>query len=253
MKKSILILLFVVSASLSAADWSSSEFSLVGSNNDSSEVTTDTLQDKNKNEITVTYSGELTESNIRTIEKYNNDFRSWTSMKVKSIKFSVANDEVQVFVSPVSYVYNETNVMDYLSSGISFTYKVNLMYNFRIMVEKLFVPIKGIYIDEKTFSDKILSAIKDPITYINARDPEYLLERLDKLYVDLQRLRNSTLAEQNGNRLVDNSVITLVLDIKSKNPAYTYKEIYEKINKEKLAKTNSDIVRNILRIYLNEY
>jgi len=256
LKTFILILLGLsasLSASLSAADWSSAGFSLVNSKSDSPGVTTDTLQDKNNNEVMVTYTGELSDRNIRVIEKYNNDFRSWTSMKVKSIKFGVANDEIQVFVSPENYVYNETNIMDYLPTGISFTYKVNLMYNFRIMVEKLFVPIRGIYIDEKSFSDKILSAIKDPITYINARDPEYLVERLDKLNVEFQRLRSAALAEANGNRLVDSHIVDLVLDIKSKNPSFTYKEIYTKIDKEKLAKTNSDVVRSILRIYFNEY
>jgi hypothetical protein len=252
MKKSI-ILLFIFSASLSAADWSSHGFSLLSSQKDSSDVTTDTIQDKNKNEVTVTYTGDLTENYIRNIEKFNNDFRSWANMKVQSIKFSIANDEIQIFVSPLSYTHNDINLMDYLSSGILFTYKVNLMYNFRILVEKLFVPIKGIYVDEKSFSDKIASAIKDPVTFINARDPEYLLEKLDKLTVDVVRLRNAELAKENGNHLVDKAVIDLVLDIKSKNPAFTYKEINEKISKEKLAKTNSDIVRNILRFYLNEY
>ncbi|MDH4261760.1 MAG: hypothetical protein OEV78_01810 [Spirochaetia bacterium] len=252
MKKSI-ILLFIFCASISAADWSSYGFSLKNSQKDSSEIKTDTVLDKNQNEITITYSGELTEKNFAIIEKFNEDFRSWKSMKVKTIKFNVLNDEVQIFVSPQSYSYSNVNIMEHLSSGILFNYRVNLMYNFRIMVEKLFVPIKGIYIDEKTFNDKIISAIKDPVTYINARDAEYLLEKLEKVSTDLERLRNAELASENGNRLVDKEVIDIVLDIKSKNPSYNYKDIYNKISDEKLVKTSSGIVRSILRIYYNEY
>jgi len=252
--KKLIILIFIFCSSLSAVEWTSYGFSLQNSQKDSAEVTTDTVQDKNHNEVIVTYAGELTENYVRSIEKFNNDFRSWNSLKVKLIKFSISNDEIQIFVTPESYSYNDVNLMNYLSTGVLFTYRGNLIYNIRILVDKLFVPVKGLFVDEKSFNDKILSAIKDPIMYINARDPEYLLEKLDKLTVDLERLRNATIANANGSKLVEKEVVDVVLDIKSKNPSMKYMEIYQKIVKEKLVKsTNPNIVKTILNVYYNEF
>lgn len=251
--RKLVILTFIFSVSLSAADWESQGFTIVSSQKDENSTTLDIVKDKNNNELGVTYVNGLSEGHIRIIAKYNDEFRSWASMKVSSIKFSVIGEEIQIYVSPESYNYKEVNIMDYLSSGIMFTYKNNLMYNFRIMVDKLFVPIRGIFLDETSFNNKLVSAIKDPNTYINARDPEYILEKLEKMSVDMERLRAATLASRNGNRLVEKEVINEITDIKSKNPSFTYKEIFDQINKEKKVKTSPGIVKDVLNIYYNEY
>jgi hypothetical protein len=234
------------------ADWSTYGFEIIHTQKDSSEITTDTLKNSEEHEIKVTYTGEVKENVKGIIKKLNADFRSWQAMKVESIKFSVINDEIQIYVTPKEYRYNDIDVMENLSSGILFSYRGNLLYNFRIMVDNLFVPIKGIYFDEKSFNEKIISAINDPQTYINARDPDYLLEKLDRLYVEFERLRTYHLAGANGNKPVEKEILDEVLKIKSENPDYTWKEVYD-VMKEKKAKVSGGVVKAILSIYYNEF
>lgn len=249
--KKIILIMMIFSASLSAADWSSEGYTLKSTHKEG-DIITDVLSDKDGNALTVSYMGELNDQMIQFVKKMNSDFRSWESMKVDNLKFSfTGNENIQIFVKPSSYQYKDVDLMTYVSNGIMFTYRVNLVYNFRIMVDKLFVPIKGIFLEEKSFNDKILSAIKDPTTYINARDPEYLLEKLEKVTTDLERLRAAYLASLNGYRLVDKEIIDKVLELKSKNPSYTGRDIYKEMRDEKI-RVSSGTIKDILRIYYNE-
>ncbi|MDH4199306.1 MAG: hypothetical protein OEV66_02910 [Spirochaetia bacterium] len=248
MKKTLIVLFF--SASLNAASWDADY--TVQSSQKEGDVTTDVLQDKAGVNVTVSYSGDLQENMISYVKKVNADFQSWKSLKLESIKVSFSDGDTQILVIPKSFSYNETNFMDYLPSGILFSYRAELVYNFRIMIGKLFVPIKGIFLDERSFNEKILSAIKDPVTYINARDPEYILEKLERVSTDLERLRAAYLAQLNGNRLIDKNLIQEIIDIKSRNPNFTNKEIEREVRDKKI-KAGGGLIKDILRIYFNEF
>lgn len=214
--------------------------------------TTEFLTTSEGETFSIAYSGELSPSVAKTILRLNGELRSWESMKVSNIDFSVIDPRnIEIAVTPASFLANEIDYTEYVSGGVFFNYSGELYYNFRILVDKIFVNIKGSYIDEKNFVDKLASAVKDPRKYINNRDPEYLLEQIDRLELSLHRVRYALIADI-VRKPVDQKLIDEIVELKKNNPSWKVKEIDESL-REKEIRISHNIIRAVLQVYFNEY
>ena len=246
----VFIIGLIFNISVFATDWKSQGLKLV-EENQSEESNDAVVADKNDNQFKVSYTGELQASTIKILKKLHANFLSWESIKIKEIKFLVSNGDINIVINPSEYTYKEVNFLDYISSGMYFSFKGTLTYNFRIAVNKVFVVIKGSYSDETALSEKIASAIKDPRGYMARRDPEYLLEKLESMELNHFRLKQVVLKRMTG-RLLDPAMINKVVEAKKQNPAMTANELTKHL-KEKEIKVSSSHVRAIFQVYFNEF
>ena len=246
----VTITLLLFSSSIFAVDWKDYGFT-VDQVVEKQDKKTAIMKDSESNQITVTYDTEPTGASAKIITKLNTRLRSWSHMKVGELHFSIHNGTIEILINPSEFTYKDTNYLEYLSSGIYFTFSDDLYYNFRIAVDRVFVVIKGTYTDEASFNDKILSAIQDPRGYMKRRDPEYLLEQIESLETEQYRTRMALIAFIRK-KPMETELVNQIVAMKKENPSYTSKEIVEAF-KEKEVKVSSTDIKIVLSIFFNEF
>jgi len=232
--------------------WDQFGFQLIRTGQEN-EHTSILLRDREKHLVTIIFHEDIDKEQIERIQRLNESFLSWRSMKIYSARYEVnENGEIEVLIVPSSYNYKNTDIQEYLSTGLFFKYNRSLQYNFRIAVNKMFVAIKGSFIDETSFNEKMFEAINDPVSYVNSRDPENLYETQVELVESIQILRAATMAYMNGGKRIDDQVVQTILTIKDEHPGYTYKEIYNEM-KESGTRVSTNEIKIVLAVYKNEY
>jgi hypothetical protein len=107
-----------------------------------------------------------------------------------SVRVIFTDERAEILVIPRSFRYKDRELSTYMPSGIQFFYTDFLEFDFRIVVENLFLRIKGQYFKEEEFAEKILAAVLNPYAYIQSQDPEYILRRFQDIEGRLDRLLN---------------------------------------------------------------
>ncbi|MFQ3619454.1 MAG: hypothetical protein SNJ78_00780 [Spirochaetales bacterium] len=115
-------------------------------------------------------------------------YSQFTMLKIASLRLSVEVDQIEIILLPRSFVYKGRDLSTYMPSGMQFTYSDYLEFDFRIVVENLFVRIKGQYFQEPEFAEKISQAVENPYLYIQSQDPEYILRRFQEIELRLDRV-----------------------------------------------------------------
>lgn len=252
MKRIVLIFLIIsFAASLHAFDWKSENITVVETKKED-DVITASLKDSEGNAFTVSYS-ELNDATAELILKLKSDFYGWKTMQISSIKFVVYRDRIEIAILPSTFNCSGTDIIPYLPAGMFFIYRDVLEYNFRITKNDLFVRIKGMWNTEEAICKKLLEAIKDPLSYIRKRDPEYFLEKIE----EFEKLRYGVLMLHNkgffgGFNLIKPSVIKRIVAMKKQNPKITSDEIKKQLEKENLSASSKEISL-ILNLYFNEF
>ncbi len=209
------------------------------------------LEDADQRRFSVTFAEEFEDVILENILELHDTFANWESMSLRSISFMVAGENsLEILIYPATYTVNGEDYSQYLTAGMFFTYADSLYYNFRILVDRVFVGIKGIYIDEGAFNEKLSEAVADPRAYVNSRDPEFMLEKIDRMEVTLRRLQYLTIADLNR-REVEQSIIDRVVALKKENPSTTSSAIAEDLKAEDI-KIGSSTVDIILKVYFTE-
>ncbi len=103
-------------------------------------------------------------------------------MKVRSIKMSVSDTgRIDIYLIPQSFTYKGINLASFIPSGMQFYDEEALEYDFRMNVQKVFIRIKGRLLDEESLAEKMYSAYKDPIRFVQMQDTDYINKRFDEL------------------------------------------------------------------------
>ena len=266
----ICVALFLFSGELSATKWEDNGFKVINSSQEDDKTTLD-LQDSQGRPLTVFYTGAASDKAIPVIASLQKTLHSWKSMQVKTVRYTLFDSgvvEVQVF--PSAFSEDNVDFMKHIPGHLFFVYKDQLQYSFRLEINKLFVKIKGYYTDEADLLKKLKQAIKDPQGFIIKRDPEYFIDKLEKLEEELEaqkgevhrqkkeaeRMRAVTMALHNtgvfsGPEAVPEKLALKVIELKTQNPTWKREQIQEQLEKEKIEYSKKQ-VKLILAVYFSE-
>lgn len=126
---------------------------------------------------------------------------------VSSVRVVVERDRVIAMFMPDSFVSGDTDLRAFLPSGMRFFYSGVLEYDFRIKSGDYFVRMAGTYFAERDLVDNLLAAARDPVTFIKAHDPEYIIRKLTdmegtigaaKAEIEALKAETASLREENA-------------------------------------------------------
>jgi hypothetical protein len=200
----------------------------------------------------------VSENEAATILKMKDVFFSWQGVSFREIRFSVEGAVINAVVLPAEMKNETLDYIPYLPAGMFFYYQnESIQYNFRLKKDTYFIRINGAYISEKVLFDKMSEAIRTPQTFVQRRDPDYMLSQIDRLNQETDMLKKAVIALNNksffSNRgPIDPGTVNKVVAMKIQNPSMTVSQIEEALVKEKIKIQTSEIVL-ILNVYFNEF
>ena len=274
MKNRILTLLLaltsvVVSFNLYGFTWENHDVTVEKSKT-VGETTHLVLSDESGHVFSVVYKGDLSdESGIKIIE-LNTIFRGWRYVDIDKIDFWVEQHVIKITFVPERFVFQKVNLKPYVPAGLKFVYDKHLSCGFRVVKNGVFVKFDNRFFTEEELSRTILEAIKDPLFFIERRDPNYFYRQLKLLKRKNQQLRNklNTLQKSHetllygilvlrssgmlGTNLISKKLIRLVVTNKKANPKLSTGEL-EKIAVKNGMKVSEKEISLILSLYFNEF
>ena len=147
------------------------------------------VADSQGNEFTVVGAEDFTSRQLTIIVELERGFFSWEDMTVGSLQIVVGDGPAELLVIPAEYTYDGIDLTRYLPSGMQFFYDTYLDYDFRMKVGSIFVRMRGQYFDETQYSERLVSAARDPALFVAANDPEYLVRRILSTEEEIDRLK----------------------------------------------------------------
>ena len=245
-------LMMLVSAPLFAYDWQSKQITREVSSD--KEDKTLLLKDSSGNMFYVENGDDLTDEEVVSILTIKDSIFGWQNIKIKEARFVSEGGVINMLITPESVLCNSVDIAKNLTAGMLFSFEnQTLSYNFRIKKDNYFLRINGAYISEKVLCDKMLEAVQTPQTFVQRRDPDYLLSHIDKIDAEMNLIRKIAIALNNKGLFssdgpVDDAVIDKVVKLKQVNSKATKKEI-----KESLVKENIKVTDRALELIFNVY
>lgn len=260
----ITIVFMMIATSVFAYDWKSNGFTETG-NGVNGEENYLMLKDSNSVSVKVRFQGELDKSWGDRIVELNKKFNEWKYMKPDHVEYFINGDSLEVLVIPSTFKYKETDFLPYIPAGMTFIFDYALRYNFRVTKNDIFLRLNDKFINEELLCKRIKEALDDPIAYLQKREPEYFLLKLNELEESIAAVKNShdkltqsVLYFQNsgflgfGNTPIKSSVIKRVIELKAADPAITKEKIVNVFEKEKVEVKDKEI-ELILNVFYNEF
>ncbi len=252
----ICCLILMASAPVFAFDWQTKQITHEASLD--KEDNTIALKDAAGNLFFVENGADATEEEASAILTLKDTFFSWQSIKIKEIRFVSEAGAINVLIMPESVLWNSADITSNLTAGMVFSSEnQSLIYNFRIKKDNYFLRINGAYISEKVLCDKMLEAVQTPQTFVQRRDPDYLLSHIVRMDVEMDLIRKTAIALNNkgifsSDGPVDDAVIKKVVQLKRANSKATKKEIKDSLTKEKINVTDKAL-ELIFNVYFYEF
>lgn len=226
------------------------------------------MKDSQGRAIKVRASRKLDARQGQRVKEVHKTLTGWKHLQIKEMRFVLSSGVIEVLVVPEELTTTSgKDILQYLPSGLSFSYIDSLQYNFRLKIQNLFVRIKGQYIKESEVLEKIQEAIKNPHGYIRKRDPEYFLRQLERLdkELDIARKNNAQLREEmeimrtgfmalvnegffSGPEMISQDKVDAVVRLKTEKPSIKAEEIQKKLEAQKMEVSSKEI-RIILAAY----
>jgi len=258
MKRVLIILssILMLSAPVFAVDWQAKQITRETALD--KEDKTAAFKDAAGNIFFIENDGDVTDEEATAVISIKDTMYSWQSMKIKELRFIVENGTISALVTPESLQWNSLDILPSLTAGMMFIYdNQSLSYNYRIKKDNYFLRINGAYISEKVLCDKMFEAINTPQTFVQRRDPDYLLSHIDRVDAEMEMFRKSLVAVNNRGLFsndgpVDDKVIARVVSLKKTNAQATKKEIKETLEKENL-KITDKALELIFNVYFYEF
>jgi len=263
MKKILLLLLAGFAASpLLAYNWTEAGFTVV--NDEDAPAGSIVLSDADGRSYIIENEEMIPDQIAVEIIKFIDMAKSWKHIKWQEMKFLPGKEETQFAVYPTAMTYRGENLLPYLPGGMTFAFEEALKYNFRMLKDKLFIKMTGIYIDEEMLLSKLAEAMKDPQAFIRRRDPDFFLSRIEALDAQnaalrrqVEKLTTDYIAFQNGRMFYskspsDEDKIRTVITYKTDNPKATVDEVVAKMKERKVDISKKEI-EIVFGVYFNEF
>ncbi|HSV97306.1 MAG TPA: hypothetical protein VLM75_10285 [Spirochaetota bacterium] len=252
MKRFAIVLMMLAlagAARLDAYDWAAANLAVDGEEKENGRTVL-TLKDGEGKVFVLGYDTEPTDAIVQRILKLKNYFSAWKYIKIGRMGFEYSKDVLEISLIPSEFLYKGINVLDYLPAGLLFSHYDTMYYNYRITRDKMFIRVYGEYVTEEELCEKTIAAISDPLAYVRARDPEYLLQRLDRLVNAMMAFESKGVF--GSARPIERSVVQRIVAIKRQNPVFKRRDIVKALEKEKIS-VSEKAVGVVLGVYYNEF
>ena len=117
------------------------------------------------------------------------EFEGLEYINIKSIRIGLGDSRIEALIILESFTHKGTDLTQYLPSGMRFYYETYLEYDFRMLITKLFVRLKGQFFDEAALAERMVEAVNDPIRFIQTHDPEYIIKKFVTVDETLEQLK----------------------------------------------------------------
>lgn len=236
-------------------------------------------------DVSIMLEGTPGDSERETLYIFAEEIFSWNTLTVKSVKVIFKKGGIEINVIPDSLTYNNTELTPYLPAGITFLHTASTFYDFRVVKDNYFIRIRGQYYGPDLLLKTVEEAVADPVRYIAAHDPEYIIKQISEINIkdagqdgeiDSLKRELKSLSEAHKKLLADfdalryayiattrkgiygrktplaQADIDAVLEIKNRRPSSGVDEVYDEA-REKGIKITKGKVALILNTYLSSY
>lgn len=132
-------------------------------------------------EIQLSMSGDLTAPRREALAAFRRHVLALGELTPASTRVIFERDRGTLILIPARFVIAGRDVARYMPSGMQFAWDDALTFDFRLVVDNLAVRINGSFLSEDQFRSRIIQAVEDPVTFIEAGDPQIISRRVDVL------------------------------------------------------------------------
>ncbi len=258
MRRSIALTIIIVLTSLSglfAYDWSGTGLNIA----EEKEIDGENriiLKDGKGVQVTVDFMGELSDGDAASVVEAYRFFQEWQTMKPERISITIRGEDLTAVVIPSGYSYRNTDFIPHIPSGMIFNLGDVKKYNFRIVKDDFFIRIKGDFISENMLNQKIFSALDDPMKYLEANNPKYIVNKLKRQEEEIENLKYNMVVLANRGcfgkiKPVSRKDIERIISVKRDHSDFSPKQV-EAFLKEKDIKISKKLIELVFVIYFNE-
>ncbi len=202
--------------------------------------------------VTVVTRAQVTAAQKASLLDIRNRFSSWKSLTIASLRVFFQEDKIEVLMVPESLIWKGTELIEYLPSGILFSITDIIEYNFRMVKDNLFLRLQGRFFNEDQFCDRLLEASNNPLAFIQAQDPEYVIRRLSAIEANIDLVNDAAAALQKANEDLNTRLEEMTAkynDLQGRHEALQQKHsaLQEKHDALKAEKDSLDKAFQILR------
>ena len=175
----IIALLMLTGTSAFALDLQSSGLTVISQEEEGDRIAYE-VEDGEGRSFTVVGDDDFSRAQLTIITELAGGFFSWQKMSISYLRIIVTGNRAEVLAVPASFEHDEVDLVQYMPSGMQFFYDGFLEYDFRLKVGTIFVRMRGQFFDEEQFSNRLVSAARDPALFVALNDPEYLIRRVQE-------------------------------------------------------------------------
>jgi len=260
--KQVMFLGLLLYASLWAVDWSSYRIERVEQTN-ATNTESVLLRDERGFLFSVVREENLQPEQVGSLLQIKDMIATWTRIVPESVSFIPTEGGLEILVLPRVVVYKGQNFLPYLPAGMRFSWRMGLVYDFRMMIDTNLVRIRGPYESEDELLARMHRAVMYPLLYMRSEDMDVVLQKLESieerqvvLEVENAALKKLWLAYLNRNlfgkwRPIADEKIDRVVALKKTSSYLGRKDIYQKLRSEGMDISQKE-VDLILRVYFGE-
>jgi len=142
-----------------AVEWSSYGLDLL-SEQKQDKQTIYRLADKNGREFSVVSTDEPTEDLLRRIVEFQRISRSWTRIRIASVNYVLYPSELEINVRVSGLIYEDVDLVPYITAGIGLYFSESLQYAFRLSVNRTYPRVSGPYSTEDELCRAMLKTLR---------------------------------------------------------------------------------------------
>ncbi len=236
-------------------------------------------------DVSIILEGTPGDSERRTLKIFADEIFNWSTLTAKSVKLIFKKDGIEINVIPGSLTYNDSELTPYLPAGITFIHTDYTMYDFRVVKDNYFIRIRGQYYGPDLLLKAVDEAVADPVRYIAAHDPEFIIKQISDINVkdagqdgEIDRLRKDleSLSAEHKKLLSDfdalryayiavtrkgiygskepipQNDIDSIIEIKTRRSSATVDEVYEEARSKGMKITKGKVAL-IINTYFSSY
>ena len=99
---------------------------------------------------------------------------------IQRLRIVFDRDRANAVVIPSEFSIEGDDYVEYMPSGMQFSFQDGVAYDFRMLIDNLAVRINGQFFTNEQFFERIMRAVDNPAAYILSQDPQFLAVRLDE-------------------------------------------------------------------------
>lgn len=179
------------------------------------------VEDAEGHRFTIITPDRATDFHIQITKTITEKLYTLVNLEIESFRIVFEDEQIFIQVNPASYLLRDNalnggevvDVAKYMVSGMQFYYLNQLEYNFRMLIDNLFVRINGFLFSPHEFEKKLLEAVDNPANYIQTHDPEYIIHKIAAIDNVLDELKQSDFYAAEADEALRSEIADLRNDI----------------------------------------